>query len=152
MGRMERTGEWVFSMLLWVFGGTFYFFVEVVWKTLSGNQDGISWTMLLLAIFLCIPLERLGCELPWEMSLLVQSVLCAIGITATEFVAGCMLNIWLGLNVWDYSAMPFNLWGQICIPFMGLWAVLSAFAIVVFDWMRYAVQGGVKPHYQMRVI
>ena len=30
----------------------------------------------------------------------------------------------LGWNVWDYSSMPLNLYGQICLPFSGLWFLL----------------------------
>lgn len=143
----DKLGEWVFSMLLWVFGGTLYFFIEVVWKTLSGRPESISWTMLLLAIFLCIPLERFGCELPWEMSLFNQACICTVAITASEFVVGCVLNIFLGLGVWDYSNMPFNLLGQVCFLFALLWLFLSMFVIVLFDFMRYAVRGGDRPYY-----
>lgn len=145
----NKLGKWVFSMLLWVFGGTLYFFIEVAWKTLSGKPEGISWTMLLLAMFLCIPLERFGCELPWAMGLLEQACICTIAITTAEFAAGCVLNLWLGLGIWDYSTMPFNLFGQICLPFMLLWLFLSMFAIVLFDWMRYVVQGGERPFYYL---
>ena len=30
----------------------------------------------------------------------------------------------MGWNVWDYSDMPLNLYGQICLPFTGLWFLL----------------------------
>lgn len=82
------------------------------------------------------------------MPLLLQSVICACGITVVEFVAGLILNIWLGLGVWDYSAMPGNLMGQICPQFFLVWIALSMFGIVMLDWMRYAIEGGEKPHYK----
>ncbi len=49
-------------------------------------------------------------------------------ITAAEFAAGCILNLGLGLAVWDYSDMPFQLLGQICLPYSILWAVLAMVA------------------------
>lgn len=143
----SKTGKWVFSGLLWVFGGTLYFFIEVAWKTLNGRPEMISWTMLVLAIVLCVPLERFGSELPWDCPLLWQTIICTAAITTTEFIAGCILNLWLDLGIWDYSNVPFNILGQVCLPFSGVWFVLSVFAIILFDWMRYVVEGGDRPHY-----
>ena len=74
-------------MLLWTWGGAVYFFAEVIWKTLRNNPEAISWTMFLVAIILCIPLERFGCELPWEMPLHAQAFICGTAITATELLA-----------------------------------------------------------------
>ena len=70
-------------------------------------------------------------------------------VTFVEFCAGCVLNLWLGLDIWDYSDIPFNLLGQICLPFSLVWWVLCFLFIVVFDWMRYAVIGGDKPTYSI---
>lgn len=139
----------VLSVLLWTWAGAVYFFLEVGWKTLHGAPEAISWTMLLLAIVLVVPLERCGAELPWEMPLFLQAVICGTAITAVELLAGLVLNVGLGLGIWDYSGLPGNLWGQICPQFWALWCVLSAFGIVVLDWMRYAVEGGERPHYTL---
>ena len=140
-------GKRVLSMLLWFWGGTVYFLMEVAYKTATGHPERISWTMLVLAIVLSIPLERFGAELPWEMPLMLQSAICTVAITATELVAGLILNVWLGLGVWDYAHLPLNLWGQICVPYSLLWYILCLIFIPVFDWLRYAVEGGEKPHY-----
>ena len=42
------------SLLLWTWTGTTYFFAEVVFKTLRGRPEAISWTMLALAILLVL--------------------------------------------------------------------------------------------------
>ena len=144
---MTRWSKPVLSLLLWTWGGAVYFFAEVTWKTVRGHPDAISWTMLLVAIILCIPLERFGAELPWEMPLTIQALICGAAITATELVAGLILNVWLGLGVWDYSMLPFNLWGQICPQFAALWVIASFLGIMIFDWLRYSVEGGERPHY-----
>ena len=140
----------VLSLLLWTWTGTTYFFVEVVFKTLRGRPETISWTMLALAILLAIPLERFGAELPWDCPLWLQVLICGTAITAAELAAGLVLNICLGMAVWDYSSLPGNLWGQICPQFWALWCLLSLPMIVILDWLRYAVEGGEIPHYTMR--
>lgn len=149
MGNRERAGKWLLSVLLWVWTGTLYFFIEVIWKTSHGRPEMISWTMLLLAIILAVPLERFGAELPWEMPLMVQSAVCGVAITVVEFVAGLIINVWLGMGVWDYSSMPGNIMGQVCPQFLAMWMILAAVGIVMLDWMRYGVEGGERPRYAL---
>lgn len=145
----ERAGKRLLSVLLWVWTGTLYFFIEVGWKTYHGRPDMISWTMLALAIVLAVPLERFGAELPWEMPLMVQSAICGVAITTVEFVSGLIINVWLGMNVWDYSDMAGNIMGQVCPQFLVMWVVLAAVGIVMLDWMRYGVEGGERPRYKL---
>ena len=59
--------------------------------------------------------------------------------------AGLILNVRLGLGVWDYSDLRGNLWGQIRLQFAAIWWGLCLVFIPVFDWMRYAVAGGERP-------
>ena len=58
-------------------------------------------------------------------SLFVKALACAIGVTAIEFCFGVIFNIWLKMDVWDYSEMPLNLLGQICPLYTLLWAVIA---------------------------
>lgn len=146
---MTRIGRRVLSMLLWTWGGTMYFLLEVVFKTLRGEPEQISWTMLVLAVLLTIPVERCGEQLPWEVPLWLQALACAVLVTAVELAAGLILNIWLGLDIWDYSHLPFNLWGQICPQFAAVWWFLCMLFIPAFDWLRWAVEGGDRPRYFM---
>lgn len=48
----------------------------------------------------------------------------ALIITAVEFFVGCIINLWLGWNIWSYSSHPGNILGQICPLFMMLWFFL----------------------------
>jgi len=145
---MSRAGRWVLSMLLWTWGGTVYYFLEVIWKLLREEPERISWTMLVLAVILTIPVERCGEQLPWEFPLWVQALSCAELVTAVELAAGLILNVWLGLGVWDYSHLPGNFLGQICPQFFGVWFLLCLVFIPAFDWMRWSVEGGKKPQYK----
>ena len=49
----------------------------------------------------------------YRAPVIVQSVIGAVIVLAVEFVSGCVLNLWLGLGVWDYSNQPGNVLGQI---------------------------------------
>ncbi|MBQ8432881.1 MAG: hypothetical protein IJX28_08370 [Clostridia bacterium] len=60
-----------------------------------------------------------------RLSLPLRALLAALAITAMELVAGCILNLWLGLGVWDYSGLPYSLAGQICLPFTVVWFLLA---------------------------
>ena len=75
--------------------------------------------------------------------------ICACIITGVEFLAGCILNLWLKLGVWDYSNLPFNILGQICIPFTLLWYIISPVAIILDDYLRYWFFGEEKPRYKI---
>lgn len=146
---MSQAGRWVLSVLMWTWGGAAYFLLEVAYKTARGEPERISWTMLVLAAILCIPIERAGAEMPWDVPLWMQAAGCAVLVTATELIAGLILNVWLGLGVWDYSDLWGNLWGQICPQFAAIWWGLCLVFIPVFDWMRYAVAGGERPRYRV---
>ena len=50
----------------------------------------------------------------YRAPVIVQSVIGAVIVLAVEFISGCVLNLWLGLGVWDYSNQPGNVLGQIC--------------------------------------
>ena len=144
---MVKAGRYVLSMLLWTWGGAVYFLLEVAWKSIGGHPERISWTMLVVAVILCVPIERCGAEAPWEWPIWLQAVACAALVIVVELVAGVVLNIWLGLDIWDYSHLPLNFLGQICPQFSALWVVLCLVFVPVFDWLRWAVEGGEKPHY-----
>ena len=144
---MYKAGDWILSGLMGCFVGTVYFLIEVTYKTVIGHPEGISWTMLLLALVMGIIMERMGAELPWRFPIWAQAILCGGANTAAEFITGCIVNLWLGWDVWDYSDLPGNFLGQICPQFAALWCILSGPCIVGLDWMRYAVRGGERPHY-----
>ncbi len=146
---MSRAGRWVLSMLLWFWGGTIYFLLEVAWKTATGKPEMISWTMLVVAVLLTIPVERCGEQLHWGVPLWLQALACAALVTAAELAAGLILNVWLGLGVWDYSDLPGNFMGQICPQFAAIWFGLCLVFIPAFDWMRWSVEGGQRPKYYL---
>lgn len=137
------------SVVLWMYGGTLYFLAEVLYKSAIGHQAEISWTMLVLAAIVSIPLDQCNEHLPWDMPLWLQAVIGGLGITAAELAAGLLLNIRLGLHIWDYSGLPGNLWGQICPQFTALWIITALAGIVIFDWLRYLLYDEPRPMYRL---
>jgi predicted membrane protein len=90
--------------------------------------------------------------IPWEMPLWKQASVGALFVTAMELVVGIPLNLMLGLHIWDYSSLPFNLLGQICLPFTVLWFFLALLCIFVDDWLRYVLFHEERPHYHWRTV
>ena len=122
-------------------GGLIYALIELVfrWRT--------HWTMLIVG-GLCFWLIGLVNEvIPWEVVFWKQCLLGSLIVTVVEFFSGCIINLGLGWNVWDYSNLPLNLLGQICLPFSLLWILISAVAVVLDDYLRYWLYGEEKPHY-----
>ena len=74
-----------------------------------------------------------------DIPLFPQCVLGAVIITIIELLTGLFLNVYLGLNVWDYSNQPFNFMGQICPQFCIIWCILSILVIRIDDWLKEKV-------------
>lgn len=71
-----------------------------------------------------------------DMPILVQCLLGSIIITILEFISGCYLNLYLGLNIWDYSSLAFNLLGQVSLKFTIIWFILSVPVIYLDDYIK----------------
>ena len=129
---------------LFFIGGIIYYLIEIAWRGHS------HWTMYLLGgfCFLCIGL--INEFFTWEIKIWKQAIYGTALITVLEFFSGCIINIWLGWNVWDYSNVPFNVLGQICLPYIILWFPLTIVGIVLDDYLRYWLFNEEKPHYKIQ--
>lgn len=130
-------------LFLLIVGGTTYVGIELLWRGYS------HWSMFFLGglCFICCGL--LNEILPWDMVLSKQMLLGAIIITTLEFITGCIVNLKLGWNVWDYSNLPLNICGQVCPIFFIAWYYVSGLAIILDDWLRYWIFHEEKPHYKL---
>ena len=128
-------------MLLAIFGGEVYVLLEMAWRGHS------HWTMFLLGGICFLALGLINEVIPWEMPLWIQVLIGACIVTALEFLAGCVVNLWLGWGVWDYSGLPGNIPGQICPQYFLLWIPVSLVGIVLDDWLRYILWDEEHPHY-----
>lgn len=112
----------LFHCIVAVFGGFVYMGVELLWR---GHTH---WTMGVLG-GICFVLIGLLDEVQEHPPILKQMFQGAVIVTALEFVFGLILNVWLKLGIWDYSNLPFNIMGQICLQFFIAWFFLSYLAI-----------------------
>ena len=127
---------------LFFVGATIYVIIEKLYRGYS------HWTMFLLGGICFIALGLINEMIPWDMPLLLQMFIGGMIITVLELITGCVVNLWLGWNVWDYSELPFNLWGQISLFSSIVWVGLSLVAIVLDDFIRWKWFGEDKPHYR----
>lgn len=126
---------------LGVTGGSLYCCIELLWR---------HWTdasMFFVAFLLFIIIGGLNQWSRHELSFLKQMLLGAVIVTFVEFIAGIILNFWLKLDIWDYSSMPLNLMGQVCLPYSVLWFFLCGFIILADDYIRWKFFGEEKKHY-----
>lgn len=112
----------MFTKWLWMFGtgGIVYLLIELLYRGHSHISMFFAGGLSAALIFwICCAgrMRRTG----WYLR-------CAVGsavITAVEFCTGVFVNLYLHLRVWDYSAMPLHLLGQVCLPFSAIWFFLT---------------------------
>lgn len=124
-------------------GGLLYYVLEIIWRGYS------HWTMFVLGGLCFYLIGEINEYLPWEMTLYKQIMIGDSIVTTLEFVTGCIVNLWLKWDVWDYSSLPFNLFGQICLLYVLLWVPVVLIAIFLDDWIRYFLFKEEKPHYKI---
>ncbi len=108
---------WVEAPLVLLVGGVGYYLIELLWR-------GHSHPAMLLCGAICFYfVYRLSCTYP-DVPVLYRALLGAVFITGIELISGCVLNLGLGLAVWDYSDLPFHFLGQICLFYSIGWFLL----------------------------
>ena len=141
---MKRCLQLIFEyIVLAAIGGFSYYGLEVM------RRGSSHASMIWLGAICFIILGLLSEVFSWDLGLIQQSLIGAIMITALEFVSGLILNVYLNLNVWDYSFYPYNIAGQVCLQYFLLWIPLSCVAIIVDDFLRYFLFKEEKPHYKL---
>jgi uncharacterized membrane protein len=129
--------------MLFLIGGAVYYGIEILWR-------GYSHISMFIVGGICFVLiGSINNHFPWHLGVVQQTLIAVVIITTLEFITGLIVNVWLGLGVWDYSDQPFNLMGQICLLYVILWIPLAVFAIFLDDWARYFLFKEERPHYTL---
>lgn len=126
---MRRLSNLALHGLFGLIAGGIYLLIELAWRGRT------HWTMLPLAAAIFICAGALD-EVERPPSIWQQVILGTTIATSLEFVAGLILNVWLGLGIWDYSNLPGNVLGQICPQFTLAWAVLVLISIRIENFMH----------------
>lgn len=122
------------NLLIFIIFGVMYVEIELIYRGYS------HYSMFILG-GLCGLLIGLINECTPKMNIILQMLLGTMIITILEFITGCIVNLWLGLNVWDYSNLKFNILGQVSLVFSFVWFILSYFVIKLDDYIRYKLKG-----------
>ena len=104
LGFIFLSGSFIYSLIEIIFRGHTHWSMTVL--------GGISGAVLYLI--------DLGRE-----TLALKAFAGAMMITALEMVTGVIDNIIMKWSVWDYSRVPFNILGQICLPFSAAWFLIT---------------------------
>jgi len=123
-------------LILFLIGGFVYGGMEVAFK---GGDTHLSMFILGGLCFLLIG------ALSRKIHVLLRMSAGAAIITALEFLCGLILNIWLQIGVWDYSHLPLNVMGQICLWFTIIWFFLSFVGIALDNLVKWQLFGGEPP-------
>ncbi len=106
------------DFLMFPIGALGYGLIEILWR-------GYTHISMLLAGGICfITFAKIG-EKFKKFSLFTKACLGSVFVTFIELIFGIIFNIILKKGVWDYSKMPFNFKGQICLLYSLFWVVLS---------------------------
>lgn len=106
--------EALFSFAL---GGALYVLIELLYRGRS------HWSMAIAGGFAFLILH--GIFTRFQLNIIVQCLIGALVITAIELIIGYLVNIRYQLSVWDYSSLPYNYRGQICLRYSFYWGLLT---------------------------
>lgn len=137
---MKRAAK---PLILFLVGGAIYFSLEILYRGYS------HWTMFVLGGVCFLALGAINRFLSWETPIVLQMFIGTAIITSLELLCGWIVNIRLGWHVWDYSHVPLNFCGQICVPASIAWFFLGGVGIVLDDYLRYWLFGERRPQYRI---
>lgn len=126
-------------LTLFSIGGLLYMLLEIIFNS------NTHWTMGILGGICFILIGQINVYCP-HLSVLNQMFLSALLITGLEFIGGIILNMYLNLNIWDYSTLPLNILGQVCLPFTIIWFFISFPALQLNRWICYSFFNDAPEH------
>lgn len=128
-------------LVLFVIGGIIYYCMELGFRGYS------FFLMALCGGFAFVTVGYINEFIPWEIPIVIQSLLASIVITSWELLFGVLFN--RDHHMWDYTSLHLNFQGQICILFCFIWCFVGCFAIILDDYLRYWIFKEEKPHYKL---
>lgn len=111
---------------VFLFGAAFYPIIEIT------TRGYTHWSMMLTggAAFLSFYIIY---KFTNRKSNFVKAFYGMFAVTALELTVGLIVNRCFNMNVWDYSGMKFNLFGQISLAFSACWYAISFVSFCLFD-------------------
>ncbi|MDD2569345.1 MAG: hypothetical protein PHQ49_06835 [Clostridia bacterium] len=106
------------NISVFLMGALIYTVLEIAFRGYS------HWTMSLTGGICCLSMYLVYIKLPW-LRVWQKCIIGTLIITFWEFNVGCIVNLFFGWNIWDYSQHPFNIMGQVCLLFSLIWVFLA---------------------------
>lgn len=120
------------NILLFLVGYCAYIAIEVTFRGISYPLMGICGGLAVIII------DKINNYMSWDMDILIQGLIGSAIITIFELVIGeIALRTDLISIMWDYSNLPLNYDGVICLSFSLIWVGLSIIGILVADAINY---------------
>ncbi len=113
---IQKIGE---HLCLFGIGGSAYHLIEIAWRGYS------HWSMFVVGGICFQMIGSIHDHYREKFSTVTRCILCAGAISAVELISGLIVNRWMHMNVWDYSQLPLNINGQVCLLYSILWGILS---------------------------
>lgn len=120
-----------FAFVMLLTGGIIYFYFEIFTR-------GYSHISMFLLGGVCFALvgyignRMLGKKIHFAVKLLIIMLSSSVIITSLELLTGIYVNLYLELNVWDYSHMKINLIGQICLLYSMIWGLMGLPCVYIY--------------------
>lgn len=124
---MKRVAQ---GLSLFTIGGIGYVIIENLWRGYS------HITMFFAGGLSFLFIEIMDIRLGKRAGVFSKCILGSAIITVIEFIFGCVFNLYYKMNVWDYSHLPLNLFGQISFFISILWAFLTFPVLYIGRWIR----------------
>lgn len=119
---MKSFFTYLFAALI---GGFGYCLIEIIYRGRTHYSMFFAGAIVLSSFYFISKNYQLNFWLKCLIGMLI--------ITGIELIFGVAFNIILKEQVWDYSNMPMNFLGQICIPFSLIWFALSGVAFKILE-------------------
>ena len=104
-------------LFLGTVGGVLYNILEILWRGRTHISMTFAGGVSLVLIFMLNEKAR-------HLSLFKKSLIGAAIITVVEFISGYIVNLKMGLHVWNYSDRAFHFMGQVCLLYSFFWFLL----------------------------
>ncbi len=106
------------DFIIFNFSGLCYISIEMLWRGYTHYTMFFTGGLCFLILYKIYSKHK-------RLTFLQKYAVGAFVITSVEFIVGCIVNLIFNMKVWNYSNMPLNVYGQVCLIYSVLWGFLG---------------------------
>lgn len=116
------------ELIVFILGGIFYGLTEILYRGYTHWSMVLTGGMVVFTFYMLTPFLS-------ALNIFAAAAAGALIITFYEFSMGIIVNLWFEWDVWDYSALPGNIMGQICPKYTFYWFLicLAFFSLIKYN-------------------